>query len=589
MLPLSAIFFVGNLARSSTRNTLRLQQRPPGDDGDVTEFLAAKGSLIAGNGSLIARGMETTDMLETLFAERTQQDALAANETEQGRHRIPSHIFLCARSASITDLSATGQSNLNRTLALNPDMAYTLYGDEECKVLLRGFGDQDIEELFARSLSGKYRSDICRAVFLYLNGGFYVDTDMEPIVPFSTLVQPETSFMSAWAADGDILNALIAIEPKSPIMYWTLHEMKRIRDVHAFREVPAVHVQTDEVADATSSLDHFMMRKHNADSSKGNSHEADSRGADSAVTKPSADDAVNTLMDPNFMKLSGTEDDLHGRAMQFVASNMHGYRTDLFKPSFSLSESDSAAQYRVWGPRTLFLGLTCYFLNCKMATDDMPSAKRGTIDFSFCGQSIRMYQEVDMVRLLAPETRNHRGVMKLRFGAAADLSVDLLRKALSRENRSNSTFMGVRYGIFYPGKPNFLVAYTRYSNCTAMGCADTKVQMADLGETTAGLAATFHAALPAGDAPGKKPGASAGTSPEARDDILKAAGDYAAAEPELTPAPDPLQVPHELGGIEGSLGLDHATVQGTSYTNAQIEAFRHIAEDMRAKDMENRY
>ena len=77
-------------------------------------------------------------------------------------------------------------------------------------------------------------------------------------------------------------------------------------------------MQTDEVADATSSLDHFMMRKHNADSSKGNSHEADSHGADSAVTKPSADDAVNTLMDPNFMKLSGTEDDLHGRAMQFV-------------------------------------------------------------------------------------------------------------------------------------------------------------------------------------------------------------------------------------------------------------------------------
>ena len=40
---------------------------------------------------------------------------------------------------------------------------------------------------------------------------------------------------------------------------------------------------------------------------------------------------------------------------------------------------------------------------------------------------------------------------------------------------------------------------------------EKKVQMADLGETTAGLAATFHAALPAGEAPGeKKPGASAG-------------------------------------------------------------------------------
>ena len=50
-----------------------------------------------------------------------------------------------------------------------------------------------------------------------------------------------------------------------------------------------------------------------------------------------------------------------------------------------------------------------------------------------------------MVRLLSPETRAHRAVMKLRFGAAADLSVDLLRKALSRENRSNSTFMGVRW------------------------------------------------------------------------------------------------------------------------------------------------
>ena len=52
----------------------------------------------------------------------------------------------------------------------------------------------------------------------------------------------------------------------------------------------------------------------------------------------------------------------------------------------------------------------------------------------------------------------------------------------------------------------------------------------------------------------------------------------------------PFKTSHKVGSSPAHAIVPRQSpeVQGTSYTNAQIEAFRHIAEDMRAKDMENR-
>ena len=134
------------------------------------------------------------------------------------------------RYSGLSALPEALRENINNTLDVNLAMPYTYFDDAKCLNLLKEYGDDGLEDLFLSSPEGKYRSDICRTVYLYQNGGFYVDLDFELVKPLTNLVDANTSFMSAWTMTGDILNALMGAEPKSAILKRTITLMTRFTD-----------------------------------------------------------------------------------------------------------------------------------------------------------------------------------------------------------------------------------------------------------------------------------------------------------------------------------------------------------------------
>ena len=48
--------------------------------------------------------------------------------------------------------------------------------------------DDDLAEIYNAEHAGQFRGDICRAAVLAQEGGFYADLDLEPAVPFRSLV-----------------------------------------------------------------------------------------------------------------------------------------------------------------------------------------------------------------------------------------------------------------------------------------------------------------------------------------------------------------------------------------------------------------
>ena len=74
-----------------------------------------------------------------------------------------------------------------------------------------------------------YKGDICRTFVLAREGGFCVDLDVEPLVPFRQLIDEGTTFMSSYThgSHARILNAFMAAAPNSAILLEALEEMRR--------------------------------------------------------------------------------------------------------------------------------------------------------------------------------------------------------------------------------------------------------------------------------------------------------------------------------------------------------------------------
>jgi len=135
---------------------------------------------------------------------------------------IPHRLFVTTKDGTPEKLPAALRANLERTLALNPELEVTWYDDGACVALLNATQPAAVA-LFPK-LWGPNKADLCRAAYLLEHGGFYVDVDVAMQVPFVELVGPETTFMTVKNPDYDEsgydtgLNwALIASAPGSAI------------------------------------------------------------------------------------------------------------------------------------------------------------------------------------------------------------------------------------------------------------------------------------------------------------------------------------------------------------------------------------
>lgn len=140
---------------------------------------------------------------------------------------IPWQLICTGKAASVTDLPASVHGNIEHTLKLNPGMKLRYFSDDECYRYIQAHFDGGLAADYRKEEAGHFRGDICRAAVLLREGGFYTDVDLETKEPFLNMVDGSTNFMSVFTADGQILNAMIAVVPGHPILNGTLREVRR--------------------------------------------------------------------------------------------------------------------------------------------------------------------------------------------------------------------------------------------------------------------------------------------------------------------------------------------------------------------------
>lgn len=140
--------------------------------------------------------------------------------------RIPLQLILTGKPDQITELPPPVRKNVERTRDLNPDLAMRYLGDSACREFLQKHNYHDLLTAFEAERRGSYRGDICRAVVLYEEGGFYIDNDVQMKVPFKDIVDGSTTFLTAYTAGGKeidgLLNAVMAAQPRSEVLLKTL-------------------------------------------------------------------------------------------------------------------------------------------------------------------------------------------------------------------------------------------------------------------------------------------------------------------------------------------------------------------------------
>lgn len=150
--------------------------------------------------------------------------------------RIPRQLVLTGRAGSFEELNATVKAKFERLIEQEPGMVLRWLNDKDCeRYLLDHFPEP--AKCFSWEPRGAFRGDICRTAVLLREGGFYLDLDVELHIRLMDLVDESTTFMSVFESGEDdphpgrpqgalgILNAVIAVEPESPVMRHTLFQL----------------------------------------------------------------------------------------------------------------------------------------------------------------------------------------------------------------------------------------------------------------------------------------------------------------------------------------------------------------------------
>lgn len=160
--------------------------------------------------------------------------------------RIPLQLVITGRNKTFEDNHPAIREHIQKVVADVPGMKLRYIGDWECASYVREFYPW-LSRAYMREPRGARRGDICRTVVLLIEGGFYMDMDVEPAVPLNQLIDKSTTFMSVLedpynecnrtlvhhykgynkTSEAGILNALIATEPLSEVLGHALIEMEK--------------------------------------------------------------------------------------------------------------------------------------------------------------------------------------------------------------------------------------------------------------------------------------------------------------------------------------------------------------------------
>lgn len=145
--------------------------------------------------------------------------------------RIPQQLLLTGHHESLSRMHPAVQSNIRNISNANPAISIRWLGDKACLQYLEKYFDEELAGMFRNEMHGSYRGDICRTAVLLREGGFYMDLDVQLVLPLNELIDDATSFMSVYedpaVKSGGMLNALLAAEANSAILNATLIEIRR--------------------------------------------------------------------------------------------------------------------------------------------------------------------------------------------------------------------------------------------------------------------------------------------------------------------------------------------------------------------------
>jgi hypothetical protein len=143
---------------------------------------------------------------------------------------IPPQLIMTGPFASMDDFPADVKANLEQTRKFSTGLKLRYFNDKACRDYLEAHFGDEFQQIFKDETHGAFRGDICRSAILLQEGGFYIDLDFELHVPMLSLVDAQTTFMTAYAdrqiSGKVVLNALIAVRPGSPVMKETMTRLR---------------------------------------------------------------------------------------------------------------------------------------------------------------------------------------------------------------------------------------------------------------------------------------------------------------------------------------------------------------------------
>jgi hypothetical protein len=108
---------------------------------------------------------------------------------------------------------------------LNPEYDYYYFDELDCRKFLEQHFDYKVNMAYNMLLPGAFQADLFRYCLLYINGGCYVDSQVQPLLPLSTVIEPEHEFVSAIDKTSfSLWQGFLCCSPQHPVLKLAIDE-----------------------------------------------------------------------------------------------------------------------------------------------------------------------------------------------------------------------------------------------------------------------------------------------------------------------------------------------------------------------------
>ena len=130
--------------------------------------------------------------------------------------KIPRRIM---QTSSRDDVPLHMRRAMERVMRLNPEYEHHYFSDRRIRGFMQEHFDTQVLKAFDDLIPGAFKADLFRLAWLYVEGGVYLDGDIDVKQPLRSIVDPNDDFFSAQDVEPDwIYNAVFAATPRHPLI-----------------------------------------------------------------------------------------------------------------------------------------------------------------------------------------------------------------------------------------------------------------------------------------------------------------------------------------------------------------------------------